>query len=402
MNVKVLHLFILSVAGGLLLGLSFPFTWGVTPLVFFAFVPLLVINFQINKKDKRRFWLRFATNYIYFLLFNAITTWWIYYASEGGMYMAIFANSLLMVLPWMFTGFISRQLGEAKGLLSLFVLWMCFEHFHFYWELSWPWLNLGHVLGTSPKLIQWYEYSGVTGGTAWILIVNIVLYILIRNIRFKKETFKVQTPILVFLVLAIAFPIISSLWIFYRYEEKVDPVEIVIVQPNIEAHTEKFVLPRDYQLGKIFMAAESRITESTDLVVCPETAIPYGIDEQTIEQNESILLVRNFLKKHEQLPMMIGADTYKIFKEWNSVASRPINGSSAFYENYNTALMFDGDMPLESYHKAKLVLGGEKLPFVGMFPFLPSIQLSLEERLVYWDVGMNQRCLKQEGLSMHP
>lgn len=377
MKLKVLHLFLLSIVGGVLLGISFPFTGGISPLAFIAFVPLLIINFQINKKEKRRFWLRFGTNYLYFLIFNAITTWWIYYASEGGMYMAVFANSFLMVLPWFFSGFISRQLGEGKGLLAIFVLWLCFEHLHFYWELSWPWLNFGHILGTSPKIIQWYEYSGTAGGSFWILLVNIVVYLLIRNVRFRGETLKVQTPILIFLVLAIIIPISSSLIIYYRYEEKVDPVEIVVVQPNIEANTEKFILPREFQLNKMFMAAESVMTEHTDVLICPETAIPYGMDEQFLEENASIVMVRDFLKKHDDIPLLIGADTYQIFKEWNSVASRPITGSNFWYENYNTAVMFDGDMPLEIYHKSKLVLGGEKLPFIGMFPFLAKYSVEL-------------------------
>ncbi|MCB9224272.1 MAG: apolipoprotein N-acyltransferase [Crocinitomicaceae bacterium] len=402
MKLKVLHLFLLAILGGVLLGISFPFTGGITPLSFIALIPLFIINFELNKKSKRRFWIRFGTNYLYFVIFNAITTWWIYYASESGMYMAVFANSILMLLPWFFTAFISRQLGENKGILSLLVLWLCFEHLHFYWELSWPWLNIGHILGTSPKLIQWYEYSGVLGGSLWILLVNIVIYLLIRNIWFRKESVKVQTPIFIFLGLAITIPIVSSFYIYYNYEEKVDPIEIVVVQPNIEAHTEKFVLPRDYQLEKMFLAAESKLTASTDLIVFPETAIPYGMDEMGLEQNQSILMVREFIKKHDNIPVLIGADTYKIFKDWNSVACRPIAGSSYWYENYNTALMFDGNMPLEIYHKEKLVLGGEKLPFIDMFPFLAKYSVELGGTAGVLGFGNDPAVFEARGVNYAP
>jgi apolipoprotein N-acyltransferase len=375
MKLKVIHLFLLSILGGALLGISFPFTGGIFPLAFVALVPLITINLQLNEQKRGRFILRFLLNYFYFVIFNAITTWWIYHASEGGMYMAVFANSLLMILPWFFASFISRQLGENKGLFALLVLWLSFEYIHFYWELSWPWLNLGHILGSSPKLIQWYEYSGVTGGSLWILLMNIVIYIVIRNIWIKKESIKVQTPNFLFIGLAFVFPVISSLFIYYRYEEKTDPVEIVVVQPNIEAHTEKFVLPAEYQLDKMLSAAESAVSANTDLVVCPETSIPYPKDERGLDDHEHILAVKQFIKNNDQVPVLIGADTYGLFQEQNSVASRQYG--NIWYESYNTSLMLKGGMPLEKYHKQKLVLGVEKLPFASMVPLIAEYSVEL-------------------------
>ena len=151
MTLKPIHYLILALMGGLGLGVSFPFTGSVFPLAFVAFVPIILINVQLNKlKGGKRFFARFFYNYLYFLTFNIVTTWWIYYASEGGMYMAVLSNSLLMVLPFFFFGFMSRVLGENKGLLSLLVLWISFEYAHYFWELSWPWLSFGHVFWESP------------------------------------------------------------------------------------------------------------------------------------------------------------------------------------------------------------------------------------------------------------
>ncbi len=377
MQLKVVHLYLLSILAGILLGFCFPFTGGLFPLSFIAFIPFLIINYQLNlEKVKGRIWIRFSTSYIAFIIFNSITCWWIYYASESGVYMAILANSLLMAFAIGIFGFLSRQLGENRGLLSFLILWQAFEHVHYYWDLSWPWLNLGHIFGSYPKLIQWYEYSGVAGGTLWVLIVNIALYILIRNLWFKKEKFNIQTPIIIFLGLALIIPISSSLFIYYQYEEKIDPVDIVVVQPNVEAHSEKFVLPVANQLEKMFDVASVEITAQTDLVVCPETAIPWPKNENTLEEHAHILMVKSFIQSHENIPWMIGADTYEIFRKWRSSASIPVQGGY-FAENYNTALMLYGDMPMQSYHKSKLVLGGEKLPFVDMLPFLAEYSVEL-------------------------
>ena len=400
MKLNVTQLLLLSIIGGCLLGFSFPFTGGLFPLAFVALVPLFLINFQINEATKGKFLLRFSMNYLYFLLFNIITTWWIYHASEGGMYMAVFANSILMILPFMFTGFISRQLGENKTLFALMVLWMSFEFLHFRWELSWPWLNLGHVVGDFPKLIQWYEYSGVTGGTFWILTVNVVLYIIVRNVYLKGETLKIQTPNILLVLLALLIPIVSSLGIYYSYEEEGETTNVTIVQPNIEAHTEKFVLPEAFQLSKILSAAETKISAKTDLILCPETAIPYGIIEEEIDSSESIRTLFDFSKKHGNVPLLIGADTYQFFKEKNSVASRPTNGF--WYENYNTALMLQSNVPISIYHKSKLVLGSEKLPFISMFPFLEEYSVELGGTSGLLGIGEEPEIFEAKGVLYAP
>ena len=66
-------------------------------------------------------------------------------------------------------------LGGIAGLsllLPFVLIWMGYEHVHELWDLAWPWLNLGNALATAPKLIQWYEFTGVRGGTLWIILTN--------------------------------------------------------------------------------------------------------------------------------------------------------------------------------------------------------------------------------------
>lgn len=401
MKLKIVHLYLLAILSGLMLGLSYPFTGGLSPLAFIAFVPLLLLNYQLNqKKMKGRFWIRFSCHYLAFIIFNSITTWWIYYASASGVYMAILTNSLLMAFALGIFGFLSRQLGENKGLISFLVIWQAFEHVHYYWDLSWPWLNTGNVFGTYPKLIQWYEYSGVAGGTFWLLLVNVISYLLIRNLWFKKESMKVQTPIVLFLILAVVIPVSSSLLIYYRYEEKVNPVDVVVVQPNIGAHTEKFVLPVQIQLEKMFKAAETAVDQNTDLVVLPETAIPWPKDEEFLEGHPHILEVKNFIKSHHNVPWMIGADTFEKFDKWQSSASHQV--SNVWVESYNTALLVHGDMPSQKYHKAKLVLGGEKLPFIDMFPFLAEYSVELGGTAGLLGAGTEPKNFEAKGVLYAP
>ena len=400
MQLKFVYIVLLALMSGMMLGFGFPFTGGFTPLVFVAFIPLLIVNNQLNDLKKMRFLTRFGLNYLCFVIFNTITTWWIYYASKEGVYMAVFANSLLMTLPFFFSSFISRQLGENRGLIAFIVLWLSFEYAHFYWELSWPWLNLGHFLGESPKLIQWYEYSGVTGGSLWILIVNVLVYLVIRNIWIRKESFRIQTPIVVFVSLSVLIPVLSSLYIYHTYEEKKDPVNIIVVQPNIESNTEKFFLPWKVQLDKMFRLAQPAMTSEVDLVVCPETAIISSLDESRIDEAAEVQYVKSFCTFNQGVPMLIGACSEAYFREENSVASKAYN--DFWYEDYNTACMIQSNMPTQFYHKSKLVLGAEKLPFAGLFPFLKDYAVELGGTSGVLGIGDEAYNLEASGLKFAP
>ena len=377
MEIKSVYLLLLAVVGGTMMGISFPFTGGLFILAFISLVPLIILNTALNNKPKRRFIKRFLFNYLYFLIYNTITTWWIYNASEGGMYMAILSNSLLMTVPFFFFGFISRHLGENKGLLALIVLWLSFEYGHYYWELSWPWLSFGHVFGDYPWLIQWYEYSGVSGGTFWVLLINVLVYFIVRNVKFKKESLKIQAPLFLFVGLALVIPVLSSLLIYYTYEEKIDPINLVVVQPNLDAYTEKFVMPLPDQLDIMFDLAEDKISPETDLIICPETAISRPVNEDGLDQNPNMIVIREWLRQHNNVNMLIGADSYRFFQTENSLASNYKEYANAWLENYNSAFLIDPNRPTQIYHKAKPVLGAEKLPFLAWFPSLKTYSVEL-------------------------
>ncbi|MFZ8278374.1 hypothetical protein ACO1KY_14670, partial [Staphylococcus aureus] len=55
------------------------------------------------------------------------------------------------------------------------------------WELSWPWLTLGNVFANNTHFIQWYSYTGVAGGSLFILLENILLLIVITKWHSNKN-----------------------------------------------------------------------------------------------------------------------------------------------------------------------------------------------------------------------
>ncbi|HEY6063372.1 MAG TPA: apolipoprotein N-acyltransferase, partial [Chitinophagaceae bacterium] len=165
------NLFI-AVGGGLLLWAA----WPVSPLsflIFIAWVPLLWLESTV--KSRKKF---FGLTYLVMFIWNVATTWWIWNASAPGALSAFFANSLIMCLPWLGFTIVKKRLGSKIGYISLIAFWMCFEYIHLQdWGLSWPWLTLGNAFATHLQWVQWYEFTGTSGGSLWIMLVNILLFL---------------------------------------------------------------------------------------------------------------------------------------------------------------------------------------------------------------------------------
>ena len=156
--------------GGLLTA-AWP-TWGTAPVIFIGLVPLLLIEGRIAQGEKGRvFWLSFLA----FLVWNVATTWWVWNATPAAT-LAWILNALFMATVfYVFHLTKKRVCNNPWGNFFLIPYWMAFEYLTYLWAAKWPWLNLGGVFSSKVSWIQWYEYTGVAGGTLWILLVNILI-----------------------------------------------------------------------------------------------------------------------------------------------------------------------------------------------------------------------------------
>ncbi len=303
-------------------------------------------------------------------LWNILVTWWVWNASLPGALGAFFANSLIMCLPWLLFYFTKRQLGRWVGYGSLLIYWVGFEYIHHNWELSWPWLTLGNALAMQPKMIQWYEYTGTTGGTVWILLTNILAFLVYKTYRSEQRSKKYFQR--VFLLLSILFiPVIVSIIILKQESKKVSEQlkqathNVVVVQPNIDPYTEKFTGAVEDQLHKIIQLSEKQIDANTALVIWPETAVPVSVEENAIKNNRFYYPIWEFLQRHPQINLLTGINSYKIYGTDKKAASNTARfdaASGIYYDEFNTAAFFDADTNAVFYHKAKLVPGVETLP----------------------------------------
>lgn len=377
---KFRHL-ILALLTGVLLSAAWP-QGGFAPLLFIAFVPLLWVEDSISAKGYSYSGIRlFPYSYTAFLTWNLLTTWWIWHSTVFGAVMAISVNALLQTAVFQLFHFTKKHTGKVQGYLAFIVFFIAWEYFHLYWDLSWTWLNIGNGFSEYYKWVQWYQYTGVFGGAVWIFVSNIILFLILKEAKNDRQEMRKIKLKLIFIFFWIVTPIAVSYIIYFRYEEKINPVNIVVVQPNIDPYNEKFDgMTASEQLEKMLALAEEKIDSATDYLIGPETALVEGIWENKIEDSYSIQRIRQFLATYPKLKFVLGLSSYRMYQEGEkpSATARPWRRNpKMFWDAYNTGMQVENGQPIQLYHKSKLVPGVEKMPFPSVLKPLEKFAIDL-------------------------
>lgn len=363
LNKKTKTIAALIIAGSLFLSVPFLFS-GFGFVILFAMVPVLFLE-HYTRVNKIRF--RYLYIYLTLLIWNAITTYWIAYAKFMGAIGAIVLNSLSFTIVLILFGWFRKRFGKGIGYLFLIFGWIAWEHLMIEGELNWPWLMLGNGFASSYKVVQWYEFTGVLGGSLWALLTSLLIFDIITgggNCATKKEI-KVKNFSLIALIIV---PIFISHAMYISYKEAENPREFLIVQPNIDPYVDKFGgMTQKEQDDVLIKMLDENIGDSTLFVIAPET-FTSGIVENEPYSSDSFNRFYRTMQRHGNAHLIIGASTHYLYPESDyplskrpSYTSRRIN--NGWYDSYNTAIFLDSTGKYELYHKSKLVPLVEFMPF---------------------------------------
>ncbi len=355
------HFLLLAFLSGILLTFSWPAN-GFPFLIFIAFVPLLYIGHRLNIINESRKKLQYMSHvYLALFIWNLLTTYWIYFSSPEGAYVAIIVNALMMTMVWMFGDKAMEVLGKQRGYIALITAWIAFEFFHHRWDLSWPWLTLGNVFANRPEIIQWYEYTGTPGGTLWILLVNILIFESILRIS-KSHPYKF---IVTATTLILLLPAGLSYLRYITYTEKVNPVNVVLVQPNVDPWDKFSKSPAD-QFTDILRLIQPKVDSLTDYVITPETSIyPHGVWHHEILETPEYRILKSITDKYPHLNFISGISHLQLYQTDEEIPStaEKFREKELYYDDHNSAIQIDKRAGFQLYHKSKLVPGPETLPF---------------------------------------
>ena len=368
-------------------------------IALFGLLPLLMMERIADQLGKKRIWIY---HYSAFVLWNAITTFWVCNATVGGGIFAILANSLQMSLVFGLFRLSKKKFNGALPYIFLAVTWIAWERFYFDAEISWPWLVLGNSFARTTWAIQWYEITGTLGGSLWIWACNLGLFGLLVSLSdgsFFNWNGKAKAASFIGYAAVLILPFIGSAVIGKKYTgamEEGSQLPVVIVQPNIDPYNKFQAMTQDEQNAllesQMTSALKERKADSTGgplLVVAPET---FTNDIICGEYGRSRTWRRftAFLKDYPGVNMLFGASSYDYFES----ASRPSHTArqlrdGRWVESHNSALMIDGTARTEIFHKSKLVVAVEMTPY-------PAIFCRIDDMLG----GVMGRCVGQDGITL--
>jgi apolipoprotein N-acyltransferase len=387
--VKKIRLLLLALLSALLLGLAWEKYF--TVFIFIALVPLLFIadEFFWSKEEairvrgvKRKGLRKFGWYYVAFLTWNLVTTWWVYNASPAA-FLAWTLNSLFMSMTFGLSWWVKKKMDHPLSYFIVIPFWLSFEYLHQHWDLSWTWLTLGNAFAYRSELVQWYEFTGTSGGSAWIWAVNLLVFLLLKK-RFTAGTWSRKLSLALAGVLIV--PCIVSYVVYISVDSRIassalKKQKVIVVQPNIDPYNEKFVSDPQLQIDKTLdLIAENARLDSAAYLVLPETFLIDNIWEDQLQDASAVLYLKEkLIGPNPQLSIITGGNTLKQYgpAEKRSATAHKFTQEEGYYDAYNTAMQIDRTATVQVYHKSILVPGAEIMPFLSVFPWLEQYAIDM-------------------------
>ncbi len=346
-----------AVASGFLLTLGFPGA-GLFWLSFFALVPLWICLGTLPPAKGFKAGLVAGLTHFISLIYWLVPT----LTNYGGLNVFLALATLVLLClylalyPALFAWIMARTRGPA-GLEPLWgaTVWVGLEFVRTHALSGFPWGVLGYSQYTNPLLVQMADLFGVLGISFVIVVCNGVVasaWPLIRNRKRFNKTWVALVCNLILPVLALGYGI-------YRLPQvkkeiaAAPPVKIAVIQGNIE-QSQKWSPAFKTETVKRY-GTLSRSSAPADLIIWPETALPfyYGRDSVFSSQVDDIV-------RQARSPFLIGSPAAEL------------DGETVRY--YNRAYMLN-PMGFETgyYDKSHLVPFGEYVPFQDLLFFVKKI-----------------------------
>ncbi len=348
----------LSILSGILVFIAFP-KWELLPTIFIFPIFLNRLAF-VCKTSVCAFSFGFLTSLVIML---------------GGFYWVTYVIHEFGLLPWSISAILYMGFCGFGALnFPLFVCLVSFGHRFFPRAWNWP---ITHVIALPalfvllefwiPKLFPWYvchclywipwsaQIADITGCT----FLSFCIYSLGSSIGFlfeksKNKSFKILAIPGLLCLICIAYGV-------YKYNFSKDttiPFRAALIQGNIGS-LEKMEAGRGVRskirqvVDTYIRLSEEALQKPTDLIVWPETALPFYISESQEWGREILDAVRRW-----KIPLITGA--------YAPGLKTPDDFNSAYLIEPNL-----GDkLIIQNYHKNVLLAFGEYMPLGELFPSL--------------------------------
>ena len=351
---------LLAILSGVLIALSFP-SPGFSLLAWFALIPLLIA--LEGASPRTAFRIGFSCGLVAYI---AILYWInIVITRYGHLPWAISIPLYIMLAAWlaMFYGIAAlvARFGEQAGFKTAFTLpvaWVACDFIRSFVLTGFPWAMLGHSQFRTLTLIQIADISGVYGITLLIVLANVVFYRLLRANSGVGVPYPAKSALVLFIAL-----IATLFYGFNRLNETeslaTKPLKVALIQGNIRQDVKWSPAFRDQTIAIYQRLTRETGKENPDLVIWPESAVPFFFQDHPLESERVRELAREM-----RAYLLFGSPAHELRN------GNPVFLNSAFVIAPHGETIARGD-------KIHLVPFGEYVPLGRYFPFISKLVVGI-------------------------
>jgi apolipoprotein N-acyltransferase len=353
-----------AVATGILLVLSLP-PIGIWPMAWVAFVPLM---YSLSGAGMKR---GFALGWLSGAVFFLGTVYWVVNSMHnyGGLpiYVSIFVMLLLVAFLSVYPAFFGLILGSVRygrhglglaGIVAVPALWVALEYLRGYIFTGFPWVLIGYSQVGNTTLIQFADLTGVWGVSFIILAVNTCIFLLLkaRVDTGIKRPVNAVLAVLLMLTMVLAYGFIRVPQVDTEVLEW-PGLKVAVVQGGIDQQVKWDKGFQDKTLDIYGDLSVKAAKEGSELIIWPETAVPFYLGEHNPKEELVARIVRR-----AGVHLLTGAPSYDYDRQTRNVSY------------FNSAYFFAPDgRTIGRYDKAHLVPYGEYVPLRRFFPFIKKL-----------------------------
>lgn len=329
-----------------------------------------------------------------FALWNAATVWWIWYATPVGPIAATLASTTLNLVAFMLYFTVSKKAPKALAYTVLAAAWIATEYWYTVGEFSWPWLILGNGFSHDVWAVQWYEYTGVFGGSLWVLLCNILFF------EAWQARHSVRRWVAAGAMLLVPMALSLGMWLSWEQPDE-GTARVTIVQPNVDCY-DKFHSDAERQERNI-VDLLARVPADAQFILLPETALPGYYREPAVGGAFLDELLDTLRRRTPDALLVTGANTLRHYDPgMQSRTARAYADGRGYYDIFNTALGLDTTGRRQLHHKGRLVIGVEKTPLPWLFEWLEFLVIDLGGTLGQIGAGPHGTVFTHDGTAMGP
>jgi apolipoprotein N-acyltransferase len=371
----------LALGSGFLLFLSFPGVAGFWPLAWVALVPLLLAIRNVSPGRAARLGLLTGMIHYVTLLYWIVIVlgrygnlpWWI--SVPALLLLALYMSSYLALFCLLIS-----SVWKQKEVLVVWIgpfLWVGLDFIRSFLFSGFPWQDLAYSQYKALFLIQTADLTGHFGITFHIVLVNCVtalLFVLWRDnrsvaqsslavlmtLRIRQAWFYGVLPTLCLLLAVMTYNLLRYRQISEVIESS-PKMKIGVVQGNIE-QDQKWSPAMRFETIEIYSELSKQAIaqghESPDLLVWPETALPFLVSD-----NPYLNKLKKELITKEKTWLLTGAPFYEKVEGNKSLQTKK------GILSYNSAYLFTPEGEISGrYDKQHLVPFGEYIPLSNYLP----------------------------------